>query len=224
MRYKVIKFFDKKVLESIHAELASAIWKDGSVSFSDPSIANLYKKNFQTNISNEIIFQQLDANQEFLEFTIPEQTNGLFISKTMSGGFYRPHFDLMRGNFSVSIFLNDPSEYEGGELCLLIDNKEEKFKLKPGYGVVYETGITHRVNKVTSGQRLACVFWTTSFIHDINDLKKYRYYRMMRERYEEKLYDKCYDFHYDLNSLFTRKCDEIVRKWMWIDKTNRSVS
>lgn len=213
MRYNVIKFFDVDVLKNIHSQLETAIWEDGSVSFSNPAQANLYKKNSQTNVANQIIFNALDSSKEFLDFTMPEESNGLFVSKTVSGGFYRPHFDLMKGNFSVSIFLNDPSEYTGGELCLLIDNREEKFKLKPGYGVVYETGITHRVNKVTSGERLVCVFWTRSSIRDMNDLKKYRYYNMMCERYEQKLYDNCYDFHWDLNSLFSRKCDEIIRRW-----------
>lgn len=214
MQYQILKFFDEETLNNIHSELSTSIWESGTKTFSNFETANLYKKNLQTSINNQLIFNSLDTNEEFLDFTVAEKTSGLLISKTISGGFYKPHFDLTTSHFSTTIFLNDPFDYDGGELCLLIDNEEKKFKLNPGHGIVYETGITHRVNEVTRGERLACVFWTRSFIRDMEDLKRYRYYRMMQSRYEEKIYDTCYDFHYDLNSIFTRKCNEIMKKWM----------
>lgn len=214
MQYQILKFFDEETLNNIHSELSTSIWESGTKTFSNSETANLYKKNLQTSINNQLIFNSLDTNEEFLDFTVAEKTSGLLISKTISGGFYKPHFDLITGHFSTTIFLNDPFDYDGGELCLLIDNEEKKFKLNSGYGIVYETGITHRVNEVTRGERLACVFWTKSAINDMEDLKKYRYYRMMQSRYEEKVYDTCYDFHYDLNSIFTRKCNEIMKRWM----------
>lgn len=213
MKYKIIKFFDDYTLSTIHSNLNYCQWVDGSKTFSNSKKAHNYKRNLETEIDNVVIFNALDNNKEFLDFTLAKYTNAVLISKTMPGGFYKPHFDLNMDNFSTTIFLNNPSDYSGGELCLLIDNKEEKFKLNAGYGVVYETGITHRVNTVSDGQRLACVFWTKSKIPDIEDIKKYRYYSMMKDRYEEKIYDNCYDFHYNLNAVFSRKCDAIMRKW-----------
>lgn len=215
MRYNIFKFFDEETLQAIQSQLEVATWENGSNTFTNLEKAYQYKNNLQTTIDQQIIFNSLDTNTNYLDFTLADSTNNLLITKTPVGGFYKPHFDhVVNGDFSTTIFLNDPSEYDGGELCLLIDNKEQKFKLDAGYGIVYEIGTPHRVNTVTGGERLACVFWTKSLIHDMDDLKKYRYYDMMRKRYEEKVYENCYDFCYDLCNIFNSKCNKIIGRWV----------
>ena len=62
--------------------------------------------------------------------------------------------------------MNDPEEYDGGELQLLIDGNLKNIKLKSGMGVTYETGIPHQVLPVTRGTRYVAIFWTTSIILD----------------------------------------------------------
>ena len=59
-----------------------------------------------------------------------------------------------------------------------INGKEETFKLPPGYAITYDTGLIHRVNEVTQGERHAVVFWSKSSTKDrflielYNDLEK----------------------------------------------------
>jgi predicted 2-oxoglutarate/Fe(II)-dependent dioxygenase YbiX len=70
------------------------------------------------------------------------------------------------GDYSTTVFISNPSEYEGGELSLYIDGEEKLFKLESGMAVTYNTGIPHQVKTVFSGQRIVCVFWTHSRFRD----------------------------------------------------------
>ena len=94
-------------------------------------------------------------------------TNNLIISKITEGGYYKCHFDSeYAGTYSTTIFLNEPDEYVGGDLQLLIDGDLKNFKLNAGWGITYTTGIPHQVLSVTEGVRYAGVFWSTSIISD----------------------------------------------------------
>jgi PKHD-type hydroxylase len=117
---------------------------------------------------NNVIMSSLDSDKKFIDFTIAGSSNLNIISKTMEGGYYNPHVDNWNnGEYSTTIFLNDPDEYEDGELCLYFGGDEEtKIKLKSGWGITYSTGTIHRVNKVKSGTRYVSVFWTKSLIKD----------------------------------------------------------
>lgn len=117
---------------------------------------------------NDMIMSSLDRDNGFINFTTPSNTHLNIISKTTSGGYYNPHFDNWNnGDYSTTVFLNDPSEYDGGELCLYIGGEdEEKIKLDAGWAVTYSTGTIHRVNKVLRGTRYVSVFWTKSLISD----------------------------------------------------------
>ena len=108
------------------------------------------KNNLQTKLSNpEILYQGMDQNSEFIDFTIARTTRDPLITRTPTGGYYRCHYDHWKlGDFSTTIFLNDSDTYAGGELCLWIDNKEERFKLDAGWGITYETGTCHMVSEV----------------------------------------------------------------------------
>ena len=82
----------------------------------------------------------------------------------------------MRTDLSITIFLNDPSAYNGGELVLESPFGENIFKLPPGSAILYPTHFVHRVNKVTKGRRIAAVTWVESMVSDphkreiLNDL------------------------------------------------------
>lgn len=135
-------------------------------------------------VINDCIMNSLDSDIDFLNFTCPKSTNLNIVSKTTSGGYYNPHLDnWSNGDYSTTVFLNDPSDYDGGELCLYLgDDEEKKIKLDAGWGITYSTGIIHRVNKVISGTRYVSVFWTESLVKDsfirfilgeISNAKKY---------------------------------------------------
>ena len=64
------------------------------------------------------------------------------------------------------MFLSDPSAYEGGELCIYLEEEVRKFKLPAGTAITYQTAAPHCVAEVTSGIRDVGVFWTSSSVRD----------------------------------------------------------
>ena len=142
-------------------------WKDGNLTVVDGILSQ--KKLFETFSQDvfDIIVSDLDKDRQFSSIVVPNETNNLIISKITEGGYYRCHFDNeFNGNYSTTIFLNEPNEYVGGELQLLIDGNLKNIKLKAGWGVTYATGIPHQVLDVTEGERYASIFWSTSIILD----------------------------------------------------------
>ena len=70
----------------------------------------------------------------------------------------------VRTDVSCTLFLNDPSDYDGGELCLADTFGEQNVKLPAGHLVIYPGTSLHQVKPVTQGERLACFFWIESMV------------------------------------------------------------
>jgi len=143
-------------------------WEDGNNSVINKKVENIKKvlETFDQGVF-DIIMSDLDKDIQFSSIVVPKETNNVIISKIAEGGYYQCHLDSeFNGTYSTTIFLNDPEEYDGGELQLLIDGNLKNIKLKSGMGVTYETGIAHQVLPVTRGTRYAAVFWTTSIVLD----------------------------------------------------------
>ena len=142
-------------------------WNDGSLTVINEMLPQ--KKLFETFNQNifDIIVSDLDNDMDFRSIVVPNETNNLIISKITEGGYYKCHFDSeYAGTYSTTIFLNEPDEYVGGDLQLLIDGHLKNFKLKAGWGITYLTGIPHQVLSVTKGVRYAGIFWSKSIISD----------------------------------------------------------
>lgn len=186
--YIIWKVFDTEQIEIIKKLIDVGDWLPGHVSFKikDPSIGNLVASNKQYDQRNHnypivarIVYESMDKSEKFFNFCFPKTSGDMLISKYDVGDQMSIHEDKPKlGDFSTTIFLNDPSTYDGGELCLYINGKEEKIKLEAGYAITYETGITHRVNRLDKGQRLVIALWTKSTNMDplhreiLNDISK----------------------------------------------------
>lgn len=137
---------------------------------------NSIKKNFESFDQNldSLIMVKLNNDAQFHYNTVAKTSSQVILSKTTPGGYYRAHTDLASlGDYSTTVFLQDPDEYEGGELALLIDGVVVKYKLPYGHAITYPRGTSHEVCEVTSGIRYAGVLWTTSNIRNSEHRKKY---------------------------------------------------
>ncbi len=74
--------------------------------------------------------------------------------------------DVLRSDISMTVFLNDPDQYEGGELVISTEFGEQQVKLPAGHAVVYPSSSLHKVNAVTKGQRIAAITWMQSMVPD----------------------------------------------------------
>ena len=81
------------------------------------------------------------------------------------GGFYDWHMDCDVNmqheppvrKISMTLLLNDPSEFEGGDLELMAPGKYAE--LKQGHAMCFASFLNHRVNKVRRGVRQSLVVW-----------------------------------------------------------------
>lgn len=123
----------------------------------------------------EIMLAALRRNEAFRCAVQPKQMHSMIVSRCSPGMHYGAHIDsavmangdqLWRADLSLTIFLSDRSEYEGGELGVESGSGELQFKLKARAMLCYPTTWLHRVLPVTKGQRLAVVAWIHSLVRD----------------------------------------------------------
>ena len=127
------------------------------------------------------IINILNNNNTFTCYTMPKTIFSILFSRTGVGGFYGAHCDfpynpIGRRDLSFTLFLNQPSEYDGGELILNIPPIQKTVKLKAGEIVVYPTKYMHEVSKVSKGERIVCVGWIHSQIS--NDIDRDTLYNL----------------------------------------------
>ncbi len=74
--------------------------------------------------------------------------------------------DVLRSDMSMTLFLSEPDEYQGGELVIATEFGEQRIKLAAGSAVVYPSSSLHKVTAVTRGQRIAAITWMQSMVSD----------------------------------------------------------
>lgn len=95
-------------------------------------------------------------------FELPERIQ-LAIYTAEDQGFFRMHMDTlprdMTRKLSISVPLNDPSEYAGGALEIFEGSNVVEVNQRAGVPVIWPSWLQHRVTPVTSGKRYALVTW-----------------------------------------------------------------
>jgi PKHD-type hydroxylase len=72
----------------------------------------------------------------------------------------------IRTDLSVTLFLSEPEEYDGGELVVEDYYGSHEVKLPAGDLVLYPATSLHTVTPITRGARVASFFWLQSMIRD----------------------------------------------------------
>jgi len=123
----------------------------------------------------EIVVAALNRSKEFRRGAIPHRIRPPLISRYRPGMTYGTHVDdaLMgpannrdRTDVSVTVFINDATEYDGGELVIHSPFGIQEVKLPERYAVIYPSGTLHEVAEVTKGERLVAVTWVQSYVRD----------------------------------------------------------
>lgn len=169
-------------LAHIRTALADAAWQDGRATAG--YIARGQKTNQQLAPGSALaqtlgqpILDALAQHPLFISFALPLKTLSPMFNRYMGGGEYGFHIDnalridpvsgqRIRADISTTVFLNDPDDYDGGELIIQDSYGTQQVKLPAGHAVVYPGNSLHKVTPVTRGERLASFFWSQSMIQD----------------------------------------------------------
>ena len=125
--------------------------------------------------SSQLLMQALGRSQEFADFAFPVLIAPPLITRYKPGMKYGAHADAafiqlpgatIRSDLSCTIFLNEPEDYDGGELHIRLGDGQLTFKLRPGEAIVYPSDTFHQVVPVTRGERLVAITFIQSRIQD----------------------------------------------------------
>jgi PKHD-type hydroxylase len=170
--YHLPALLDAETLNATLQLLSQTPFVDGKLTASDA--AREVKRNLQADPSNQMIMQQLQQvlgarlmqEPAFQTELYAARVYPFLFSKYETGMGYGWHVDSpvmgmppVRTDLAMTIFLSDPSTYEGGELIIRSGHEEISFKPALGDAVVYPCQYVHCVNEVRSGTRLAAVSW-----------------------------------------------------------------
>lgn len=172
----IADLIDKATLARLQAWMAEAKFADGRAT-AGPE-AREVKHNEQVDHDDaglaemqKLVTEQLWDHHLFRAATQPHSIRPPLFSRYVPGMDYGSHVDNplmggMRTDVSLTLFLSEPADYDGGELVIESAAGEQDVKLPAGSAVVYSTTALHRVAPVRRGQRLAAVTWVRSLVRD----------------------------------------------------------
>jgi PKHD-type hydroxylase len=144
--------------------------------------ANLTKDNLQADATDpkyaesvQIVQAAFARSREFVDFAMPKLVAPPLLCRYTPGMKYGAHADSamiqlgnvrLRSDLSCTVFVSEPSAYEGGELSIVVGNQGVSFKGAPGDAVVYPSTTLHEVLPVRSGERLVSITFIQSCITD----------------------------------------------------------
>ncbi len=125
----------------------------------------------------ERILRALSANPLFISAAVPLHVFPPLFNKYVPGQFFGEHVDncirgdrltgmRIRTDLSVTLFLSEPDEYDGGELVIEDYYGSQRVRLPAGHLVLYPSSSLHLVTPVTRGARVSSFFWLQSMIKD----------------------------------------------------------
>lgn len=124
---------------------------------------------------NRVVMGSLARHPAYRAGALPLHVASPHYARYRPGMAYGDHLDdpimgadgvKYRSDIALTVFLNPPAEYDGGELVIRSTAGEQVVKLAAGDAVLYPAGSIHQVSPVTRGQRLVAVTWVQSLVRD----------------------------------------------------------
>ncbi|HEX7742010.1 MAG TPA: Fe2+-dependent dioxygenase [Sphingobium sp.] len=169
-------------LHSVRSLIEGAQWVDGNVTSGHQSA--LAKRNMQlpeeapeAQQAGQIVLDALGKSPLFIAAALPLKVFPPLFNSYAGGQAFGVHVDnavriqagtgfRVRSDLSITVFLEDPESYDGGELTVETHFGVQQVKLPAGHAVLYPSSSLHRVEPVTRGRRLASFFWLQSMVRD----------------------------------------------------------
>ncbi len=172
----------KADVKEFRAVMDAVAWEDGRSTAGAQSA--MVKKNEQLPPNGDVsrklgerVVRALAANSLFVSAAIPRHIFPPLFNRYGAGQHFGVHVDnavrgdhlsgmRIRTDLSVTLFLSEPDEYDGGELIVEDYYGSHEVKLPAGHLVLYPATSLHTVTRITRGLRVASFFWLQSMIRD----------------------------------------------------------
>ncbi|WP_150291697.1 Fe2+-dependent dioxygenase [Sphingobium estronivorans] len=173
---------DAETLARVRSLIDAADWVDGNVTSGHQSA--LAKRNLQlpedapqAQQAGQIVLDALGSSPLFIAAALPLKVFPPLFNSYAGGQAFGTHVDnavriqagtgfRVRSDLSITIFLEEPESYDGGELTVETNFGVQRVKLPAGHAVLYPSSSLHRVEPVTRGRRVASFFWLQSMVRD----------------------------------------------------------
>jgi len=180
MMIQIENVLSAEELGQVNSLLAEADWLPGSASAGAHAQERKANQEMDQRCQswvkiNECVVTRLYQHAEFQRTVLPNRISAAFVSRYSNGMHYGPHIDdpvmgaaggRYRSDIATTVFLSDPSNYEGGELTIHTRFGPTSVKLAAGSAVVYPASSLHEVSPVTAGERTVCALWAQSLVRD----------------------------------------------------------
>ena len=124
---------------------------------------------------NGLVMAALTRHPDYRGGALPLHIAAPYYARYRPGMSYGEHLDdpimgsggvRYRSDIAITLFLNPPQAYDGGELVIQTAFGSQSVKLPAGDAVLYPAGCLHRVTPVTQGERLVAITWAQSLVRD----------------------------------------------------------
>jgi PKHD-type hydroxylase len=162
--------------------LDSAEWVDGKITAGHQSARAKDNQQIREDSAaaqqlGGMVVAALERNPRFVSAALPLKVFPPLFNRYSGGQSFGLHVDnavrMIRGtshrvrtDLSATLFLAEPSEYDGGELVVEDTYGAHAVKLPAGHMVLYPASSLHKVNAITRGTRIASFFWIQSMVRE----------------------------------------------------------
>ena len=180
MLIKIPGVLSKQQVAHVKTALLAADWADGNITAGYQSAKAKHNLQLPDNTREarelgDFILAALAQSNTFMSAALPLKIFPPLFNCYQGGHSFGTHVDnairqvpgtpvKVRTDVSMTLFISEPEEYDGGELVIEDTYGAHKVKLAAGDMVLYPSTSLHRVTPVTRGRRLASFFWLQSMV------------------------------------------------------------
>jgi PKHD-type hydroxylase len=172
----------KAEVNQMRQALDAGAWVNGAATAGPMAAEAKHNQQFSTESTqyqalSQSIVSALERHPLFVSAALPRHILPPMFNRYATGETYGNHVDnaiqldrrtgaRVRTDVSVTVFLSEPEDYEGGELVVQDTYGSHEVKLPAGDAIVYPASSLHRVEPVISGVRTASFLWVQSLVSD----------------------------------------------------------
>ena len=165
---------DTETRSRVLCRLEQLDYRDGAATAGWNASASKANEQASDPEAGEWVRQALARHPVFQSAALPQRLSQVLFARYLPGMRYGVHMDnalmgrenSLRTDLAVTVFLQAPEAYDGGELELHTHEGRQAYKLEAGQALVYPATTLHAVTPLRRGVRDVAVLWVQSLVRD----------------------------------------------------------